>query len=91
MFAAVALSVGCAAAVQPMPTVIEVLPTGYVVEGQNFATPAAMRQYVIAQQLHDVRLVPRPDTSYARVKETFVALQDLGLSFGIVGHERREH
>jgi hypothetical protein len=70
--------------------VITVLPEGYIIDGVSLNTPAEVRGYVIAQQIRDVRVVPQRGVSYDRVRETFVALGDLGLFFGIVGSERFE-
>ena len=77
----------CATTVRPTPTVIAVLSDRYVVDALTFDTPAAVRAYLVARQVREVRVAPERNVSYARVEQMFIALRDLGLSFGIVGSE----
>jgi hypothetical protein len=70
---------GCAA-VPREPTVIEVLPSGYRVEGRTLATAAELRHYVVAQKVREVRVVALMDTSLVRVQETHAALREAGVA-----------
>ena len=84
-----ALLFACVTATPVRPTIVEVLPDGYIVDGVAVATPSALRAYIVASGVHEVRVVPHGTASYERTAETFATLADLGLSFGITGSERK--
>ena len=76
-----------ATGVRPDPTVIGVLPNGFVVDHVSLAATSELQAYVIEHNIREVRVVLLANASYARVEETLVSLQGLGLSFGILGSE----
>ena len=83
----VAVVAGCASAPSTEPTIIEVLPHGYVVNQASIATPSELKAYLLARNVREVRILPVRDVPYVRVEETFIALRGNGFSFGIVGSE----
>ena len=59
---------------------IEVLPSGYRVDGTPAASTAELRDYIRTRKVRDVRIVPLIDSSDARLQEAFGALRDLDVA-----------
>jgi len=76
----------CATAVSSTPTVVEVLPSSYVVDGVSLAKPADLTAYLVERRIHEVRVAPRGNVPYLRLSETLVAIREAGASIGIVGN-----
>jgi hypothetical protein len=69
----------CTSAIWKEPTIIEVLPAGYRVDGRPVATASDLRQHLMEMRISRARVVALMDTSLVRVQETHAALRDAGV------------
>jgi hypothetical protein len=69
----------CSTSTWKEPAVIEVLPSGYRVDGRALATASDLREHLIEMRISEVRVVPLMDTSLMRVQETHAALREAGV------------
>jgi hypothetical protein len=86
----VALSLASSLAVAAEPTVIEVIPSGYVVAGKTLKTVIELDAEVEQLGFKEARIVASKQASYAQVQAALQIMQQHHVFIGIVGNEQPE-